>query len=170
MPKCWGGAGSLFLHRVCGNPRVMRPGDSRTREPPERVGETDDRAFGYSRVSIPLLLGVNAEHTEIACRRGRIADGKGLIVSGLQSHHRGIHIARMVGSQASCRPQRTGSGFSDARSLFDGRDIYTIPSPRAMRRARDEEKRRYHAVIRLEKSTRCSREAKAVPIGPGSNA
>jgi uncharacterized protein len=70
-----------------------------------------------------------------------------------------------------------GLDFLDARSLFDGRDIYTIPSPRGgeqrwvsigqlddvmiavvwtrrgaatriitMRRARDEEKRRYYAV------------------------
>jgi uncharacterized DUF497 family protein len=72
---------------------------------------------------------------------------------------------------------KRGLDFLDARSLFDGRDIYTIPSPRGgeqrlvsigqlddvmvavvwtrrgaairiitMRRARDEEKRRYHAM------------------------
>jgi uncharacterized protein len=70
-----------------------------------------------------------------------------------------------------------GLDFLDARRLFDGRDIYTVPSPRGreqrwvsvgeidkvmvavvwtrrgdairiitMRRARDEEKRRYRAI------------------------
>jgi hypothetical protein len=36
----------------------------------------------------------------------------------------------MVGRQASCRAQRTGLDFLEARRLFDGRDIYTVPSPR----------------------------------------
>ena len=47
-----------------------------------------------------------------------------------------------------------GIDFLDAAALFDGRDLLTVPSPRAdrlrivtARRARDEEKRRYRAAF-----------------------
>jgi hypothetical protein len=56
------------------------------------------------------------------------------MVSGLQCHHLGIHIAQWSfewweAKRLAVLSER-GLDFLDARSLFDGRDIYTIASPR----------------------------------------
>jgi hypothetical protein len=87
--------------------------------------KTDDQAPGYSRPHLfsfePLLIA-----PKLLARRGRIAGGKGLMASGLQSHHSDIHIARWSsnGRKTSALPSASGVRiYLDARSLFDGREF-----------------------------------------------